>query len=97
MAHGRGVERMNVMIQEQVVCLGERPRLLSGVFGGKWFGLDTNGRGGGNLGFKNPSSEESAGRYQEENQRSKKAHYVCTEAGYTSLSDYRGKNTVEDW
>jgi len=85
------------MIQEQVVGLGQRPRLLSCVFGGNRFGLHTDRSSGDYRGLKNPSSEESAGRYQEENQRAKKPHFVSTEAGYTSLPDCRGKNTVEDW
>jgi hypothetical protein len=89
---------MNVMIQEQVVRLGERPRLLSCVFGGNGLGLDDiDCSSSGYRGVENPSSKESRGRYQEENQRSKKLHFVTAEAGYTSLLDCRGKNTVEDW
>jgi hypothetical protein len=58
---------MNVMIQEQVVRLGQGPRLLRRVFGGNRFGLNTNASSGGYRGLKNPSSDESRRRYQEEN------------------------------
>jgi hypothetical protein len=47
------------MIQEQVVRLGKRPRLLSCVFGANWFGLDVDASGGGYRGLKYPSSGES--------------------------------------
>jgi len=48
------------MIQEQVVRLGEGPRLLRRVLGANRFSLDIDASGGGRYrGLKNPSSDES--------------------------------------
>jgi len=47
------------MIQEQVVRLGEGPRLLRRVLGANRFSLDIDASGGGYRGLKNPSSDES--------------------------------------